>query len=338
MFTFFKSKTENSINVKCDENTGVFDRSLDELTEDDIAPAKPIDKATRTYNTVRIFLIIICLSVFAYCCYLFIYNMIEYKRADDIYISLSDEFFDVERDKGYVISDGVTKMKLLSPSVAIPIFSEALKLDNSEISKFYSEDSSSYNMEFERMKSKLEDLRAQNSDIVGFMYVNGTKISYPVTQYKDNNYYLDHSFDRKTLKSGTIFMDFRNKKDLSENKNIVIYGHNMTNGSMLGGVPKFYKSESFFNDTPIILYAFDGIYTFEVFSIYRTTADYQYFRTAFDSDEDFLSFANEMKSNSVYTKDVELDKDDIILTLSTCTNTHQMGRYALHAKLTRIDN
>lgn len=335
MLGFSKNRAKNVI---ADENVSVFDRSLDELTQDDIAPAKPTDKKLGTYNAVRTLLIIVCLSVFAYCCYLFIHNMIEYKRADDIYTSLSNEFFDVEINDDAVINDGVSKMKLASPSVAIPIFSEALKLDNSEISKFYSEDSSAYNMEFERMKSKLEDLRAENSDIVGFIYVSGTKISYPVTRYSDNDYYLDHSFDKKTLKSGTIFMDCRNDRSLQENKNIVIYGHNMTNGSMFGGIPKFYKSESFFNETPIILYTFDGIYTFEVFSIYRTTADYQYFRTSFESNEDFLSFANEMKGNSVYEKDVEFDKDDILLTLSTCTNTHQMGRYALHAKLTRIDN
>ncbi|MBQ8207890.1 MAG: class B sortase [Clostridia bacterium] len=321
-----------------DENISVFDRSLNELTPDDIAPPKPVDKRLTAYGIIRLLLIFICLSVFVYCAYLFVYNMLEYKKADDIYLTLSDEFFDVERNEDAVINDGVTKMKPASSSVAIPIFAEAMKLDNSELSKFYSEGASDYNMEFERMKSKLEDLRSQNSDIVGFIYAEGTKISYPVTRYTDNEYYLDHSFDKKTLKSGTIFMDYRNLTDIGENKNIVIYGHNMTNGSMLGGVTKFYKSEDLFESTPIILYAFDGIYTFEVFSIYRTTADYQYFRTAFDSDSDFISFANEMKNNSVYQKDIEFTDDDIILTLSTCTNTTQIGRYALHAKLTRIDN
>ena len=336
-FPFFRKK-KNEIEADSQNELSVFDRSLEELTQDDIAPAKPKEKRPTAYDIARVLLIIICLSIFAYCFYLIIYNMLEYERADDIYMSLSDEFFDIERNSDAVVNDGVTKMKLQSPSVAIPIFSEAIKLENSELNKFYSEDSSAYNLEYERMKSKLEDLRLQNDDIVGFIYVGGTKISYPVTRYHDNDYYLDHSFDKKPLKSGTIFMDYRNLTDIGANRNIVIYGHNMSNGSMFGGVTKFYKSQDFFETTPIIIYAFDGIYTFEVFSVYRTTADYQYFRTNFDSDEDFLKFAYEMKGNSIYSKDVEFDKDDILLTLSTCTNTTRTGRYALHAKLTKIDN
>ncbi|MBR6603816.1 MAG: class B sortase [Clostridia bacterium] len=333
---FFRKK-RNEICTDSEEDISVFEKSLIELTIDDIAPPQKSNRSISAYSIVRILLILLCLSVFAYCVYLFVNNMREYDRADDIYLSLSDEFFDLERNDKAMIDDKVTKMKLPQKSVAIPIFAEAIKLDENEISKFYSEGNTEYNMEFERMRSKLEALHTQNSDIVGFMYAEGTKISYPVTQYKDNEFYLDHSFDKKTLKSGTIFMDYRNLRSIGENKNIVIYGHNMSNGSMLGGVTKFYKNESFFNNTPIIFYAFDGIYTFEVFSVYRTTADYQYYKTEFNSKEEFLNFAAEMKGNSIYSKDVTFDEDDIILTLSTCTNTTQLGRYALHAKLIRID-
>ncbi len=333
---FFRKKKDEICDAP-NEEISVFERSLIELTSDDIAPQAKKSNGFSAYEIVRILLIFICLSVFAYCIYLFVNNIREYNRADDIYLSLSDEFFDLEKNDKAMIDDGVSKMKLPQKSIAIPIFAEAIKLDENEINKFYSDGNSEYNMEFERMRSKLEALHTQNSDIVGFMYAEGTKISYPVTQYTDNEFYLDHSFDKKTLKSGTIFMDYRNLKDIGKNKNIVIYGHNMSNGSMLGGVAKFYKNESFFNSTPIIFYAFDGIYTFEVFSIYRTTADYQYFKTKFNSKEEFLNFAAEMKGNSIYQKDVTFDEEDIILTLSTCTNTTRLGRYALHAKLTRID-
>ncbi len=336
---FFLGRKSNKCTEEASANElSVFERSLIELTPDDIAPAGQKSKRLDSYELIRILLIFICLAVFSYCVYLIINNLVQYKKADDIYLALSDEFFDIERNSDAVLNDGVTKMKLQTPSVAIPIFSEAIKLDDSELSKFYSEDPPTYNMEFQRMKSKLEDLKNQNNDIVGFIYAGGTKISYPVTKYKDNDYYLDHSFDRKTLKSGTIFMDYRNKSAIRDNKNIVIYGHNMSNGSMLGGVTKFYKNADFFKNTPIIIYAFDGIYTFEVFSVYKTTADYQYFRTEFASDEDFLKFAYELKGNSLYSKEIDFDKDDILLTLSTCTNTTRMGRYALHAKLTKIDN
>ncbi len=332
---FGRKKSNDAENL---EEMSVFDRSLNELTPDDIAPASAKKRGVSVYDAVRILLIFICLSVFVYCVYVFVNNIKEYQKADDIYMSISDEFFDVERNDEAVKTDNFAKLDKTLSSVAIPVFSEAVKMDNEELSKFYSEGSESYNMDFERMKSKLEDMKKQNKDIVGFIYADGTKISYPVTKYTDNEYYLNHSFDKKPLKSGTIFMDCRNSANIKGNKNIVIYGHNMTNGSMFGNVSKFFKSEDLFNNTPIVLYAFDGIYTFEIFSIYKTRADYEYFRTEFLTDEEFLSFAHEMKSNSVYEKDVTFDKDDILLTLSTCTNTTQIGRYALHAKLHRIDN
>lgn len=319
------------------EELSVFDRSLLELTQDDLGAAVKKKKSFSLYEFVRIFLIVVCLAVFVYCIALLIGGELQYRKADDIYDALSNEFFDVAENSDAVIYDGVKQMQLSAPSVAIPIFSEALKLDDSELGRFYSEGGDS-NMEFERMKSKLDDLKARNEDIVGFINAEGTRISYPVTQYSDNNYYLDHSFDKKTLKSGTIFMDYRNSRSISENRNIVIYGHNMNNGSMLGDVVKFYKNEDIFDNTDIVLYSFDGIYTFEVFSVYKTTADYRYFETSFASDKEFIDFANEVKANSVYEKDVSFKKDDIILTFSTCTNTNKDGRYALHARLVKIDN
>lgn len=332
---FGRKKYNGNENINAEE-LSVFDRSLLELTQDDLGEAKKIKKQFSLFNAVRIFLIIVCISVFLYCMWILFYNEMQYREADDIYSALSNEFFDVTENSEASISDGVSKMKQTPASVAIPVFSEALKLDDSEISRFYSE-KSDVNMEFERMKSKLDELHSRNGDIVGFIHADGTRISYPVTVYSDNEYYLDHSFDKKTLKSGTIFMDYRNDRDLKNNRNIVIYGHNMNNGSMLGDVTKYYKDEDFFADAEIVLYSFDGIYTFEVFSVYKTTADYRYFKTSFDSDREFLEFADEVKGNSVWEKDVSFDKDDILLTLSTCTNTNKDGRYALHAKLVKID-
>ncbi len=334
MFGKRKSNADKNENIS---EPSVFDASLDALTADDLAPYEKSEKRISLYSIVRILLIEICIVVFVYCVWLMVYNMSEYKKADEIYSTLSNEFFDVNIDENAKVYDGVTKLNQLKTSVAIPIFSEAMKLEDSELGRFYSEGTLVQNMEFQRMKSKLEVLRSQNNDIVAFIYAENTKISYPVTRYTDNEFYLDHSFDKKRLTSGTVFMDYRNEKGLSENKNIVLYGHNMTNGSMFGHIPKFYNSEEFFNNTPIILYGFDGIYTFEVFSVYKTTSDYQYFRTAFDSGKDFISFAEEMKNNSVHQKDIEFTKDDILLTLSTCTNSGRVGRYALHAKLIRID-
>ena len=98
---FFRKKRNEAGDIH-EEEISVFERSLMELTSDDIAPPLKKSSGSSAYGIVRILLIFICLSVFAYCVYLFVNNMREYDRADDIYISLSDEFFDLERNDGNV--------------------------------------------------------------------------------------------------------------------------------------------------------------------------------------------------------------------------------------------
>ena len=108
---FFRKK-RNEICTDSEEDISVFEKSLIELTIDDIAPPQKSNRSISAYSIVRILLILLCLSVFAYCVYLFVNNMREYDRADDIYLSLSDEFFDLERNDKAMIDDKVTKMKL----------------------------------------------------------------------------------------------------------------------------------------------------------------------------------------------------------------------------------
>src|SRR5574344_291227 len=55
-----------------------------------------------------------------------------------------------------------------------------------------------------------DELKAKAPDTVGWIYVGGTNINYPVVQAGNNDYYLDHSFDETWNDAGWIFMDYRN--------------------------------------------------------------------------------------------------------------------------------
>ena len=88
------------------------------------------------------------------------------------------------------------------------------------------ESNNKFNIDFESLKKK-------NSDTVAYIKVNNTKIDYVVVKGKDNDYYLHHNFNKKWNVAGWVFADYHNKFDESD-KNIVIYGHNMKNGSMFG--------------------------------------------------------------------------------------------------------
>lgn len=175
-------------------------------------------------------------------------------------------------------------------------------------------------------------------DLYGWIIIDGTDIDYPLVQSADNDFYLNHSEFGEWREIGSIFVDYRNRKNVEDpyNYNIVMYGHNLTWGGMFHDVQTMFENEQIFRDAYIYIYTFDGIYVYEPFAVYEANAYYQYFRTHFDYPHEFVDFANEMKGNSIYAEDVEFYGDDRMITLSTCTNTYVDGRYALQAKLVQV--
>ena len=182
------------------------------------------------------------------------------------------------------------------------------------------------------------DLKAQNDDLVGWITMPGFKkpIDYPVMQYFDNDYYMTHDFYKNKSNSGSIFMDAANLS-AEPDRNIVIYGHAMRNNSMFGNLRGYpTDEEKYGNITTIYL---DLLYTrleYKVFSAYSTEADFDYRRTVFSDDEDFMTFLNIIKSRSEHDFGVSLSPRDKIITLSTCDKSRgDDGRIAIHAKLVK---
>lgn len=90
------------------------------------------------------------------------------------------------------------------------------------------------------------ELQKINPDIVAWIRIDGLGIDYPVVQGEDNEHYLYYTFRGEANVAGSIFLDYRNKADFSDSK-IILYGHNMKNGSMFGSLKK-YQDESVFRE------------------------------------------------------------------------------------------
>lgn len=316
-----------------------FIDSLDKMTPDDIAPPDPKAKKTKgdiIFNTFRYIIMAACSIVFIVCMGYIINSMLQYKKADDYYNSLSDGLFDDVNDGPNKYYSSVGKLAESSKSLNLYNYDTYIKNLGSSIPAVSIIDSS-YNLQFERLKAKLREMYAQNSDIYGWIKIDGTNVNYPLVKGTDNTWYLDHGTNKEFLKVGSIFVDYRCGKTIANNPNTVIYGHNMANDTMFSQVDKYIKSEEFFRNTNIVIYTFDGIYTYEPFAAFATKSNYPYFRTDFSSGEDLLAFAETMKSNSLWKKDVTLSPDDKLITLSTCDNITEPGRYAVHAKLVSIE-
>lgn len=178
-------------------------------------------------------------------------------------------------------------------------------------------------------------LKEKNNEIVAYLKVNNTKIDYVVTKGNDNAYYLKHNLYKQYNRAGWIFMDYHNKLDGTD-KNIVIYGHNTLDGTMFGTLRKVVKKEWYENvDNHFInLVTENGVLTYQVFSTYSIKVEDYYINTIFKDNSEFNVFVNTLKKRSVYDYNVDVDGDDSILTLSTCTGNGK-SRMVLHAK--RID-
>ncbi len=176
------------------------------------------------------------------------------------------------------------------------------------------------------------ELNKINSDTVGYLKVNNTKIDYPIVKTTDNHYYLWRSFDKSYNEAGWVFADYKNNIDGSD-KNIVIYGHDRKDGSLFGGLDSTLESSWYTNEEnkEITFVTEEGYYIYEIFSIYTVTNEDYYITTEFSSNE-FETFITTIKNRSITDFGTDISKDDNILTLSTC---YQGGalRMVVHAKL-----
>lgn len=176
------------------------------------------------------------------------------------------------------------------------------------------------------------NLISQNSDCIAWLKVNNTSIDYPILHATDNNYYLNHSFDKSKNNAGWIFADYRCHSDFSST-NTIIYGHNIKNGSMFATLKNVIKPEWYENsaNSIITVYLPSKIAKYKVFSVYQT--NYRYYDTAvdFSSAGVFQNYINKIIEKSIYNFGTSISSNDKIITLSTCANNNEY-RVVLHAK------
>lgn len=177
-----------------------------------------------------------------------------------------------------------------------------------------------------------EALKAINSDTVAWIYSENEEINYPVVQGEDNDYYLNHLIDGKKNMNGSIFMDCRNSPDL-EDRNTLIYGHNMGNHEMFYSLTK-YKNKGYYEENPVLILSTpEKDYYLQVFSGYTTKSVSEAYRQDLDSDTIYENFLMRIRESSDFVSDVEVTAEDRIVTLSTCSYAFNDARYVLHCKL-----
>lgn len=176
----------------------------------------------------------------------------------------------------------------------------------------------------------LDELKAINEEIIGWIEIPGTNISYPLMYTSDNAYYLNHTFSGKVNSAGSIFVEALNSAAFTD-LHTIIYGHNMKNGSMFATL-KNYTSPSYLVAHPTVYIDLeDGTHAYQIFSCYETPAESDSYTIGFAPDEQYETFLQTLKGRSAYDTGVEVTVNDSIISLSTCTKSGE-NRYLVHAK------
>lgn len=177
-----------------------------------------------------------------------------------------------------------------------------------------------------------EKLKKINSDVVGYIIVNNTNINYPVVKTDDNEFYLNHSFDRSYNKAGWVFMDYRNHNEFFDT-NTILYAHGRLDNTMFGSLRNVIEESWYKNqDNYIIHYSNDYYNTmWQVFSVYKIKTTNDYLNINFSSPKRHQEFIDLIKNRSVYDFQVDVTLNDKIITLSSCYD--DINKVVLHAKL-----
>ncbi len=173
-----------------------------------------------------------------------------------------------------------------------------------------------------------EALRAINSDIVGWLTIEGTGVNYPVVQTGDNDYYLKHLFSGEVNRAGCIFLDSRNSGDFSD-PNSVVYGHQLKNGTMFSELLG-YKKQDFYDAHPTaLLLTPEQNYEVRFFSGYVSAVDGFAWNLDFSDGDTFIDWLGRTRRKSLFSSDFFPTGSDRVITLSTCSYEFNNARFVL---------
>ena len=180
-----------------------------------------------------------------------------------------------------------------------------------------------------------EALCAVNPDVVGWIYCEGTAINYPVLQTNNNSTYLRHSYDGKYSFVGSIFVEAKNQLNFAD-RNTIIYGHNMQDGSMFAELEKW-ASQGFYNEHPEMwLLTPEQDYKIVLVAGYDTRADSDTYQIFSVPGQPLMSYLEKAVSQSDFQTFNTLDEDAHYVLLSTCAYFYTNARYVLHGMLVPV--
>lgn len=183
----------------------------------------------------------------------------------------------------------------------------------------------------EKLKEQTQELCANIDNSIGWINVSETKINYPVMYSGDNEFYFHRAVDGSYLRVGSIFLDYRCNADFTGKIN-VLYGHNMSDGSMFADVMKFIDSGYFDSHNYGWLTTENSVYKIDFFSLSQPE-NYDDF---YDVNSDVGLWLNSLRERSFIWRNIGFSENDKFISLSTCTGSEGSSRTVLTGRIMEV--
>ena len=183
--------------------------------------------------------------------------------------------------------------------------------------------------EIDLFQIDFESLKKINPDVKGWLIIPAADVDHVVVQGTDNEYYVHRNLYEEYQYSGTIFIDHRWSDERS--KNLLVYGHNMSNDTMLGQLERYLDPEVC-REYPYFWYVTpDEVYKCDLISVYITDIYDNYTQTDFLAETDFLEFLDRIIYKSYYNFGLKPSAEDKLFSISTCYMVGSDQRLSIHA-------
>ena len=209
--------------------------------------------------------------------------------------------------------------------------------------------------------ARARELLRLNQDVIGWIKMYNTKVDYPVLldpgaipenkpfygpeAYDANYFYLTHDLDASYKRSGTLYLDYRDKFEAEEDlqsENLVIYGHNMMDNSMFGSLRRYRQDYAFYDQCPFVEFSSNYkdydyvIFAFLITSGSYNSTDFRYWnQEELDTKEEFDAYVARCRRDAMIDTGIDVQYGDQLLTLSTCYADEDNSRFILVARRLR---
>lgn len=215
---------------------------------------------------------------------------------------------------------------------------ENVEILNSQENEKKSEEQIKKEKEAESIKriAQVTKLKEKYKDIIGWIEIEDTHISYPVVQGKDNDFYLTHNYKGDRAERGAIFLDSNYDWNIKGN-NLMIYGHYMINNEMFTDLTKYFE-ENYYKEHPIIRFTTDKEDAeYDIIAVFRSKVYNKNEKDVFKyynfinskSEKEYNNFIKNIKKASIYDIKETAKYGEELITLTTCSYYTEDGRFVV---------